>query len=93
MVDVVTTDSLVEDVHFRRAWSTSRDIGHRALAVNLSDLASMGAAPRALLLSLALPAQLPLDEFDGLIDGFLALAAGGRTPSSAAIWRDRQGRS
>src|SRR5687768_7257305 len=75
MVDVVTTDSLVEDVHFRRAWSTSRDIGHRALAVNLSDLASMGASPRALLLSLALPAQLPLDEFDGVIDGFLALAA------------------
>ena len=75
MVDVVTTDALVEDVHFRRAWSTPRDIGHRALAVNLSDLASMGAAPRALLLSLALPAQFPLDDFDGLIDGFLALAA------------------
>jgi len=75
MVDVVTTDSIVEDVHFRRAWSSSRDIGHRALAVNLSDLASMGASPRALLLSLALPAQLPLDEFDGVIDGFLALAA------------------
>ena len=75
MVDVVTTDSLVEDVHFRRTWSTSRDIGHRALAVNLSDLASMGATPRAVLLSLAMPALLPLDEFDGLIDGFLALAA------------------
>jgi thiamine-monophosphate kinase len=74
MVDVVTTDSLVEDVHFRRAWSTSQDIGHRALAVNLSDLASMGAPPRAVLLSLALPAPLPLDEFDGVIDGFLALA-------------------
>lgn len=74
MVDVVTTDSLVEDVHFRRAWSTSRDIGHRALAVNLSDLASMGASPRAVLLSLGLPAQLPLDEFDDVIDGFLALA-------------------
>src|SRR5688572_16361232 len=75
MVEVVTADSIVEDVHFRRAWSSSRDIGHRALAVNLSDLASMGASPRALLLSLALPAQLPLDEFDGVIDGFLALAA------------------
>jgi thiamine-monophosphate kinase len=74
MVDVVTTDALVEDVHFRRAWSTPQDIGHRALAVNLSDLAAMGASPRAVLLSLALPALLPLDEFDGLIDGFLALA-------------------
>ncbi len=75
MVDVVTTDAMVEDVHFRRAWSSPRNIGHRALAVNLSDLASMGAAPRALLLSLALPRQFPLDDFDGLIDGFLALAA------------------
>src|SRR5688572_20881981 len=74
MVDVVTTDALVEDVHFRRAWSTSQDIGHRALAVNLSDLAAMGATPRAVLLSLALPALLPLDEFDGIVDGFLALA-------------------
>ena len=74
MLDIVTTDSMVEDVHFRRAWSTPQDIGHRALAVNLSDLAAMGAAPRALLLSLALPSQLPLDDFDGLIDGFLALA-------------------
>ena len=75
MVDVVTTDAMVEDVHFRRAWSTPEEIGHRALAVNLSDLAAMGAAPRALLLSLALPGQLPLDDFDGVIDGFLALAA------------------
>jgi thiamine-monophosphate kinase len=62
-------------VHFRRQWSTPQDIGHRALAVNLSDLAAMGASPRALLLSLALPADLPLEDFDGLIDGFTALAA------------------
>ena len=80
MVDVVTTDSLVEDVHFRRAWTTPQDIGHRALAVNLSDLAAMGASPRALLLSLALPAQMPLDEFDGVIEGFLALAARSSAP-------------
>ena len=74
MVDVVTTDSLVEDVHFRRAWSTPQDIGHRALAVNLSDLAAMGAAPRGVLLSLALPPSLPIDDFDGVIDGFVSLA-------------------
>lgn len=79
-VDVLTVDSLVEDVHFRRAWSTPEDIGHRALAVNLSDLASMGAAPRAVLLSLALPALLPLDDFDGLLDGFLNLAARAGAP-------------
>ena len=80
MVDVVTTDALMEDVHFRRAWTAPEDIGHKALAVNLSDLAAMGAAPRALLLSLALPATLTLDEFDRILDGFLALAAQSRAP-------------
>jgi len=79
-VDIVTTDALVEDVHFRRTWSTPRDIGHKALAVNLSDLASMGATPRALLLSLALPAAFPLDDFDGLVDGFIFLAGGAQAP-------------
>ena len=80
MVDVVTTDAMVEDIHFRRAWSAPEDIGHKALAVNLSDLAAMGAAPRALLLSLALPETLPLDDFDRILDGFLALAAQARVP-------------
>ena len=72
---VVTTDSLIEDVHFRRAWTAPRAIGHKALAVNLSDLAAMGATPRACLLSLALPTSFPLDEFDDLIDGLTSLAA------------------
>ena len=72
---VVTTDSLIEDVHFRRAWTAPRAIGHKALAVNLSDLAAMGATPRACLLSLALPASFPLDDFDQLIDGLTSLAA------------------
>jgi len=80
MVEVVTTDALVEGVHFRREWSSATDIGHKALAVNLSDLAAMGATPRAALLSLTLPASFPLDDFDGLLDGFLALAALTKTP-------------
>ena len=46
-------------------------IGHRALAVNLSDLAAMGAAPRLALLSLVLPPALPLADFDGMIDGLV----------------------
>ena len=72
--DVVTTDSLVEGIHFRRDWTSAAAIGHKALAVNLSDLAAMGAVPRAALLSLVLPPELPLADFDALIDGFLTLA-------------------
>ena len=71
---VVTTDSLVEGVHFRRDWTPLAAVGHKALAVSLSDLAAMGATPRASLLSLALPADLPLADFDALVESFVALA-------------------
>jgi thiamine-monophosphate kinase len=77
---VLTTDSLVEDVHFRRALTPLDAVGYKALAVNLSDLAAMGAASRAALLSLALPETLLVSEFDAIVDGFLALAAATRTP-------------
>jgi len=80
MVDVVTTDALVEGVHFRREWSSANDIGHKALAVNLSDLAAMGATPRAILLSLTLPPDLSLEHFDALLDGVLALATVSKAP-------------
>ncbi|HYN07241.1 MAG TPA: thiamine-phosphate kinase [Vicinamibacterales bacterium] len=71
----VSTDALIEDVHFRRSWTPPGSIGHKALAVALSDLAAMGAAPRASLLSLALPAGFPDTEFDELLEGFAALAS------------------
>ena len=74
-LEVVTTDALVEGVHFARAFTPPRAIGHRALAVNLSDLAAMGAAPRSALLSFVLPPDLPLADFEAIVDGFLALAA------------------
>jgi thiamine-monophosphate kinase len=74
-VEVLTVDALVDGVHFDRSFVPPDAIGHRALAVNLSDLASMGAAPRLALLSLALPATLTVDEFDGIASGFAALAA------------------
>jgi thiamine-monophosphate kinase len=66
-------------VHFRRDWSTAESIGHKALAVNLSDLAAMGATPCVSLLSLALPADFPLSDFDALLDGYLALSASSGT--------------
>jgi thiamine-monophosphate kinase len=77
---VLTTDSLVEDVHFRRALTPLDAVGYKALAVNLSDLAAMGAASRAALLSLALPGTLLVSEFDAIVEGFLDLARATRTP-------------
>jgi thiamine-monophosphate kinase len=74
-VEVLTVDALVEGVHFDRAFVPPEAIGHRALAVNLSDLAAMGAAPRLALLSFALPPGLPLADFEGMIAGLARLAA------------------
>jgi thiamine-monophosphate kinase len=73
-LEVVTTDAQLEGVHFDRRFVPPDAIGHRALAVNLSDLAAMGARPRAALLSLALPDSLEIAEFDRIVDGLLALA-------------------
>src|SRR5881397_369195 len=52
---VVTQDALVEGVHFRLDWITWRDLGWRAAAVNLSDLAASGADPEGLVVTLAAP--------------------------------------
>jgi thiamine-monophosphate kinase len=72
---VVTTDAVVEGVHFSRAYASPADIGHRALAVNLSDLAAMGATPRWALLSLVLPGSTREADVEELVDGLAALAA------------------
>jgi thiamine-monophosphate kinase len=78
LLEVLTTDCLVEGVHFDQAFVGPTDIGHKALAVNLSDLAAMGAAPRVALLSLVLPPALPVASVDALVDGMTALAARAR---------------
>jgi thiamine-monophosphate kinase len=77
-LQVLTTDALVEGVHFDRRFSTPSDIGYKALAVNISDVAAMGAAPRFALLSLMLPARTTVDDVDGLLDGLLDLASATR---------------
>lgn len=71
---VVTTDAVVEGVHFSRATFAPADIGHKALAVNLSDLAAMAATPQWALLSLVLPGDWLVAEVEGLVDGLTALA-------------------
>jgi thiamine-monophosphate kinase len=66
---VATTDLLVEGRHFRRDWSSSADIGHKAAAQNLADVVAMGARPTALLVGLGTPADLPVGWVLGLADG------------------------
>jgi thiamine-monophosphate kinase len=74
-LEVLSVDALVEGVHFDRAFTPPAAIGHRALAVNLSDLAAMGATPRLALVSLALPRSLALAEFDDIMASLITLAA------------------
>ena len=93
---VITADLLVEDIDFRRDWTTPRVLGHRALAVSLSDIAAMGARPRWALLSIGVPLEVWRSRFvDQFYEGFFALAdsyavalVGGdvsRTPSRVVV--------
>lgn len=76
---VATTDVLVEGVHFRRDWSSGYDVGRKAAAANLADVAAMGGTATALLVGLACPPDLPLawalELADGLRDEALLVGA------------------
>jgi thiamine-monophosphate kinase len=87
---VACTDVLVEGRHFRRDWSTAEDVGHKAAAANLADIAAMGAVPTALLVGLACPAGTPATWLEGVATGmaqecapFGAAVVGGDTSASA----------
>lgn len=66
---VVTQDALVEDVHFRLNWISYRDLGFRAAAVNLSDLAASGATPSALVVSLGATPDTSVEDLIELYEG------------------------
>lgn len=90
---LATTDLVVEDIHFRRASATPRDIGWKAIAVNLSDIAAMGGVPRWALIAIALPASTPMEDVDEFYAGLEEAASphrvvvvGGDTSASPAGW-------
>ncbi len=78
---VVSTDVLVEDFHFRRRWSTGYDVGVRAAAQNLADVAAMGGRPTALVVGLAMPGDLEV----AWVEGFARGLADACSPVGAAV--------
>ncbi|MFU8819142.1 MAG: thiamine-phosphate kinase [Desulfurivibrio sp.] len=70
-LSLLTTDTLVEGVHFDLSWHPPRLLGRKAVAVNISDIAAMGGRPRFLLLSLGLSGREPEEWLNQLLDGFI----------------------
>jgi thiamine-monophosphate kinase len=71
---VLTTDMLVDDVHFRSQWTTPEDLGAKALAVNLSDIAAMAARPAVAVIALGVTASVDADWLRRLYRGMAGLA-------------------
>ena len=70
----VSTDLFLEDVHFRRSYFKPEEVGHKALAVNISDVAAMGVRPVAFTLALGVPAYADTAWLEGFFSGMAALA-------------------
>lgn len=90
---LTSTDLLIEDIHFRHAWTDCEALGHKAVAVNLSDIAAMGGTPRYLYLGLACPGTTALADIDAFLKGALSEAerhnvtlVGGDTCRSPGPW-------
>ena len=73
-IQLATTDSLVQDTHFDLNITGWEELGWKAIAVNLSDIAAMGGVPRYALVSLALPGELETDSLTGLYQGMAHIA-------------------
>ncbi len=71
---VVTTDLLVEEIHFIKTAITPFQLGYKALAVNLSDIAAMGAQPTGSFLSLAIPKDTEVEYLDAFMEGYYQLS-------------------
>ena len=91
--EVLTTDTIVEGVHFTLDTTGWNDLGWKALAVNLSDAASMGASPALAVVTLGLPADTRVEDVETLYDGLLeaatefgAAVAGGDVVASPTLF-------
>ncbi len=73
-VTLITSDMLLEGVHFDLSFCDPHTLGRKSLSVNLSDVAAMGARPRHFLLGVALPKDVPLEFMDGFMAGMLEQA-------------------
>jgi len=73
-IQLATVDSFIQDVHFPSGIASWQELGWKALAVNLSDIAAMGGVPRYALVSLALPEDTEVDDVTALYTGMLDLA-------------------
>lgn len=86
---VATQDALVEGVHFRLDWISWRALGHRAAAVNLSDLAASGATPDALLVTLAVPGSTRTEDviafYEGIAEAGVPVAGGDTTAAETVL--------
>ncbi len=92
-ITATSVDALVDGVHFRRKWSSPTQIGAKALAVALSDLAAMGAEPGEAYVALGIPADLDEDDCLELLDGIVQIAeetgttlSGGDVTRAAALF-------
>ena len=86
---VVTQDALVEGVHFRLDWLSWRELGFRAAAVNISDLAASAAKPEALLVTLALPGDVDVESvvelYEGLAEAGVPVRGGDTTRADQVV--------
>lgn len=91
-LSLITTDTLVEGVHFNLTWHPPQLLGQKAAAVNVSDIAAMGGVPRFALLSLAVPTTMATSDLDAILEGFLsALARDGVSLIGGDTVRSEQG--
>src|SRR5262245_10368212 len=89
---LLTTDTLIENVHFRREWTTFSLLGQKAFAVNASDISAMGGEPTFVLLSVSVPQDTEVEDLDAFFEGFLRAADVSKTSliggnmSAAPCW-------